>query len=107
MVPTSGFELCHSATLVRSRSVSEKRPVAIIWILWGCPAGHEAGPIVTEIAESVGDGVTSVGDGAIIGFDWLQAQLERTTQTAEALSGNVICPRELRLIGVVGITIAR
>lgn len=72
MVPTSGFEFCHSAKLVRSRSVSEKRPVAIIWILWGCPAGHKAGPNATEIDESVGDGAT-IGDGATVGFDWLQA----------------------------------
>ena len=69
-VPTSGFEFCHSAKLVRSRSVSEKRPVAIIWIHWGCPG--EAGPIATEIDESVGDDAT-IGDGATVEFDWLQA----------------------------------
>jgi len=102
-VPTSGFEFCHAATLVRSRSVSEKCPVAIICILWGCPAGCEAEPIATEIDESVGEGAAigcdwphaqdeSVGDGATVGFDWPHAQLERTMQIAEGRSRDFICP---------------
>src|SRR5258708_38775769 len=84
MVPTSGFEFCHAATLVRSRVASEKRPVAIIWILWGCPAGCEAGPIATEIDESV-------GDGAAIGFDRAQAERESNTQTAKTWSREGMC----------------
>jgi hypothetical protein len=63
-VATSGFELCHADTFVRSRPVSGLRSVAIIWTIPG-----EARPIiVTEMDESVGDG--AVGDGAI---DWPQA----------------------------------
>ena len=93
IVPTSGFEFCHAATLVRSRSVSEKRPVAIIWMRCGCPSGREAGPIATETDESVGDDATvGVDCEAPIGVDWLQAQLERSPQIAAVRRRDVTWP---------------